>query len=71
MFENLQNKRIKLASKSPRRQQLLQGLELTFEVWTKDVDETYPIHLEREEIPTYLASKKAEAFRRWGRRATV
>jgi septum formation protein len=63
MFENLQNKRIKLASKSPRRQQLLQGLELTFEVWTKDVDETYPIHLEREEIPTYLASKKAEAFR--------
>jgi septum formation protein len=63
MFENLQNKRIKLASKSPRRQQLLQGLELTFEVWTKDVDETYPDHLEREEIPLYLASKKAEAFR--------
>ena len=63
MFENLQNKRIKLASKSPRRQQLLQGLELTFEVWTKDVDETYPDHLERQEIPLYLASKKAEAFR--------
>lgn len=42
---------------------MLQGLELTFEVWTKDVDETYPDHLEREEIPLYLASKKAEAFR--------
>jgi len=63
MFENLQNKRIKLASKSPRRQQLLQGLELTFDVWSKDVDETYPDHLQREEIPLYLASKKADAFR--------
>jgi septum formation protein len=63
MFENLNNKRIKLASKSPRRQQLLQGLELSFDVWTKEVDETYPDYLQHEEIPLYLASKKAEAFR--------
>jgi septum formation protein len=63
MFEHLGNKRIKLASKSPRRQQLLQGLELTFEIWSKEVDETFPNHLQREEIPLYLASKKAEAFR--------
>lgn len=63
MFENLQNKRIKLASKSPRRQQLLSGLELAFEVWSKEVDETYPEQLEREEIPLYLATKKADAFR--------
>ena len=63
MFENLRNKRIKLASKSPRRQQLLQGLELTFEVWSKDVDETYPDYLQREEITLFLATKKADAFR--------
>lgn len=63
MFENLENKRIKLASKSPRRQQLLQGLELSFEIWTKEVDETFPDHLQREEIPLFLASKKADAFR--------
>ena len=63
MLENLQNKRIKLASKSPRRQQLLQGLGLTFDVWSKEVDETYPDHLQQEEIPLYLASKKADAFR--------
>lgn len=63
MFEHLGNKRIKLASKSPRRQQLLQGLGLTFEIWSKEVDETFPNHLQREEIPLYLASKKAEAFR--------
>lgn len=63
MLENLLNKRIKLASKSPRRQQLLQGLEISFDIWSKEVDETYPDHLEREEIPLYLASKKADAFR--------
>jgi septum formation protein len=63
MLENLQNKRIKLASKSPRRQQLLQGLGLTFDVWSKEVDESYPDHLQQEEIPLYLASKKADAFR--------
>jgi septum formation protein len=63
MFENLENKRIKLASKSPRRQQLLQGLELSFEIWTKEVDETFPDYLQREEIPLFLASKKADAFR--------
>jgi len=45
MFENLINKRIKLASKSPRRQQLLEGLGLSFEIWTKDVNEDYPSHL--------------------------
>lgn len=62
MLENLHNKRIKLASKSPRRQQLLQGLGLTFDVWSKEVDESYPDHLQQEEIPLYLASKKADAF---------
>jgi septum formation protein len=63
MLENLHNKRIKLASKSPRRQQLLQGLGLTFDVWSKEVDESYPYQLQQEEIPLYLASKKADAFR--------
>jgi septum formation protein len=62
MLEHLQDKHIKLASKSPRRQQLLQGMGLSFEVWTKEVDESYPHQLEREEIPVYLASKKAKTF---------
>lgn len=42
---------------------MLQGLELSFEIWTKEVDETFPDHLQREEIPLFLASKKADAFR--------
>ncbi len=63
MFENLSSKRIKLASKSPRRQQLLAGLGLEFELWTKEVDEDFPQHLQREFIPLHLAAKKADAFR--------
>lgn len=52
-----------LASKSPRRQQLLHGLGIEFEVRQKEVDETYPEELKPEDIPVYLAELKAEAFR--------
>lgn len=63
MLENLQNKSIKLASKSPRRQEILRGLGLTFDLWIKEVDEDFPQELQRESIPLHLAAKKAEAFR--------
>lgn len=63
LLENLIGKKIILASKSPRRQQLLQGLEIAFEVRTKDVDESFPEQLSAQEIPLYLSQKKAEAFR--------
>ena len=51
-----------LASKSPRRQYLLKELGLEFEIHTKEVDESFPENLKREEIPLYLCNKKAEAF---------
>jgi septum formation protein len=51
-----------LASKSPRRQQLLHSLGIPFEVMVKDTDEIYPEGLDRNEIPVYLAKLKAEAF---------
>ncbi len=60
---NLRNKKIVLASKSPRRQQLLKGLELDFEVRTKDVDESFPSELIAQEIPLFLSRIKADAFR--------
>jgi septum formation protein len=63
MLENLRNKNIKLASKSPRRQQLLGGLGIEFELWLKEVDEDFPQDLQRESIPLHLAAKKADAFR--------
>ncbi|GAB1450147.1 Maf-like protein [Draconibacterium sp.] len=51
-----------LASKSPRRQELLQSLGIKFQVVTKEVDENYPINLTKEEIPVFLAELKAKHF---------
>ena len=51
-----------LASNSPRRQELLTRLGLTFEVRIKEVDEDFPVNLKRHEIAEYLATKKAEAY---------
>ena len=52
-----------LASKSPRRQQLLSDLGLKFSVQSMDIPEVFPDHLEMTEVPVYLAELKAEAFR--------
>lgn len=54
--------RLILASKSPRRQQLLSGLGFEFEIVTREVDESFPPHLKAQEIPLYLSKIKAEAF---------
>jgi septum formation protein len=62
LLEKLKDYRIILASQSPRRKQLLEGLGLQFEVIVREVDETAPPELVREQIPLYLAEKKAEAF---------
>lgn len=62
MLKNLSNKQLILASKSPRRQELLKGLNLTFEIRTKDVEENYPADLKAEDVPIFLAEKKANAF---------
>jgi septum formation protein len=59
----LKNKKIILASKSPRRQQLLEGLNISFEIRTKDVDESWPEHIKGENIAIYLAKIKSAAFK--------
>lgn len=51
-----------LASKSPRRQELLQMLGLDFTVNTAEIDESFPGNLTKEEIPVFLAEKKAVPF---------
>ena len=51
-----------LASKSPRRQELLKLMGLDFKVMLKDVDESYPESLLPAEIAVYIAEKKAAAF---------
>jgi len=63
MLENLSKYKIILASNSPRRQELLAGLDIDFEVKTiPNVDESYPATLRKEEIPVYIAKQKAQAY---------
>lgn len=56
------NFNIILASKSPRRQQLLHSLGIEFIVQTKEVEEVYPESLSNENVPVFLAELKAKAF---------
>lgn len=57
-------KKIILASKSPRRRELLAGLDLDFEVKViPGIAEDYPDSLPSERIPQYIAAEKAEAYK--------
>lgn len=62
IIDNLNNYRIILASRSPRRQKLLRDLGLKFDVIEKDYDETCPDNLSGEEIAVYLSELKAKSF---------
>ena len=53
------NYKIALASQSPRRAYLLKEAEIPFRKVSIDVDEHWPASLEPDEIPTFLAEKKA------------
>ncbi len=53
-----------LASGSPRRRELLDGLGLKYEIrLLPDIDESYPSTLQGEEIPLEISRKKSEAYR--------
>ncbi len=62
MLNNIKNYHIILASKSPRRKQLLSELGLNFEVKTFDVDESYSHNMPINQVAEYLALKKALPF---------
>lgn len=56
-------KKIILSSNSPRRKELLAGLDIPFEVKVlSGIDESYPEGLGVEEIPQYIAMEKATAY---------
>lgn len=50
-----------LASQSPRRKQLLEWAEQTFQVLVVPTDESFPPHLSIGEIPVHIARQKAVA----------
>lgn len=51
-----------LGSQSPRRQQLLASLGLSFTVVNIECDESFPKELMRGAIPVFLAEQKAKAY---------
>ena len=56
--------KIILASNSPRRRELLAGLDIDFEVRVlPDIDESFPATLPAAETAEYIARKKAAAYR--------
>ena len=64
MLDNLKKYRIILASASPRRRELLAGLDVEFEVRAlPDVDESFPPELQGGDIPLHISKKKADAYR--------
>lgn len=63
MLDNLKKYDIILASKSPRRKELLEMLDIPFTIYTKDgIDETYPEDLPAEEVAGYLSRLKGKAY---------
>ena len=64
MLDNIKKYKVILASASPRRKELMQGLDLEFEVRALPcVDESFPDTLQGGDIPLYISKKKADAYR--------
>ncbi len=62
MFDNLKDYKILLASKSPRRRELLKELRLPFGIVTvKGVEERYPLDIDPLKAAQYVSELKAEA----------
>ena len=51
-----------LGSQSPRRRELMAGLDIPFSCITIDADESYPAHLQAGDIPLYISRAKARAY---------
>jgi len=62
-YEHLLNYRIFLASRSPRRQQLMEEAMIPFTVWLREeMDETIPDDMDPYHAPGFLARSKAKGY---------
>ena len=58
LINQLKEYKVFLASGSPRRHQLLKGMDIAFEYLPLEVDEKYPEHLTPVEVAEYLSQLK-------------
>lgn len=60
MIKNkFQNFKFILASQSPRRKELFSSLDLPFESFTKNIDESYPENIPKTAVAEFLSVKKS------------
>lgn len=62
--DNIKHLKVKLASKSPRRQELLGKIIDDFEIVNKEIEEIYPENLEISNVASYLANLKAKSYQK-------
>ena len=63
LIEKIKNYKVLLATKSPRRQQLLKGTGIDFQlVNDREIDESIPSELDKFHIPVYLSEKKSDTY---------
>lgn len=64
LLKNLENKKLLLASKSPRRKQLMEDAGFEFEIInSKKLTEKIPKHISNKKAAVYLAEYKANAYK--------
>ena len=62
MLNHTEPLHIILGSQSPRRRELMAGLDIPFFCVTIDADESYPAELKAGDIPMYISRAKARAY---------
>jgi septum formation protein len=63
LSKQLTDYRIVLASQSPRRKTLLEGLDIDFEIIVRpDIEEEFPASMELNEVPSFLAFHKSNNY---------
>ena len=63
LIDRLKKHRLLLASKSPRRRELLAGCGLNFEIAEgRDAKEVFPAEMALEEVAEYLSGLKSDAY---------
>ena len=66
IFQKFSGKKIILASQSPRRHNLLKGIGLEFDILSSgETDESFPQDMNTDDVPVYLAKKKAKTFEKF------
>ncbi|WP_165041014.1 Maf-like protein [Dysgonomonas sp. ZJ709] len=60
---NLSQYQVILASNSPRRKELLSGLDINYTIKIlPDIDESYPDNIKKKDVAIYIAKEKANAY---------